>query len=277
MPSIDPWHLYRSISYASQLTYFFHSLGLDPPWYALSQHHTRFVWNFSELRNGGFDYWYLCANPRISRCIDTIWIHNPHQRQGTFPQTGSYKRHVREHHQIPCNLEDLYNPLRDTVNGHPVSRHCLTVFKNFHRLRDHISRFVSTSIQIRTPSCPSVTARTFGYISGTKASRVLLLNRALVSELAHHCTYCHNAINARSIRKHYKDAHPQFLAFEHLHKAQIYGLASQPGVGPWTMGYVWIVLRQCPDTTLWNPISIECPLWLNIRCIIFSDHVAHNS
>ena len=54
----------------------------------------------------------------------------------------------------------------------------------------------------------------------------LLLNRALVSELTHHYAYYHNAINAKSIPKHYKDAHPQFLAFEHLHKTQIYGLVN---------------------------------------------------
>ena len=42
----------------------------------------------------------------------------------------------------------------------------------------------------------------------------LLLNKALMSELANHCAYCHSAIAARSIRRHYRDAHPQLLQYE---------------------------------------------------------------
>ena len=53
----------------------------------------------------------------------------------------------------------------------------------------------------------------------------LLLNKALMSELANHCAYCHSAIAARSIRRHYKDVHPQLLQYEPLHRAQVYGFA----------------------------------------------------
>lgn len=53
----------------------------------------------------------------------------------------------------------------------------------------------------------------------------LILNKALTSELAHHCAYCHNAIAARSIRGHYKDAHPQLLAYESLHRDRVHGSA----------------------------------------------------
>ena len=53
----------------------------------------------------------------------------------------------------------------------------------------------------------------------------LILNKALMSELANHCAYCHSAIAARSIRRHYTDAHPQLLQYEPLHRAQVYGLA----------------------------------------------------
>ena len=46
-----------------------------------------------------------------------------------------------------------------------------------------------------------------------------------MSELANHCAYCHTAIAARSIRRHYKNAHPQLLQYEPLHRDQVYGLA----------------------------------------------------
>ena len=46
-----------------------------------------------------------------------------------------------------------------------------------------------------------------------------------MSELANHCAYCHSAIAARSIRRHYRDAHPQLLQYEQQHRAQVYGLA----------------------------------------------------
>lgn len=51
-----------------------------------------------------------------------------------------------------------------------------------------------------------------------------------MSELAHHCAYCHTATAARSIRRHYKDVHPQLLPYEPLHREQVYGLA-QLGCG----------------------------------------------
>ena len=53
----------------------------------------------------------------------------------------------------------------------------------------------------------------------------LILNKALMSELANHCAYCHSATAARSIRRHCADAHPQLLQYEPLHRAQVFGLA----------------------------------------------------
>ena len=64
----------------------------------------------------------------------------------------------------------------------------------------------------------------------------LLLNQALMSAFAHHCAFCHRAIAARSIRRHYKDAHPQLLVFEPLHREQVYGVANLgSGKGHWIL------------------------------------------
>ena len=54
----------------------------------------------------------------------------------------------------------------------------------------------------------------------------LLLDKPLISELAHHCAYCHQAIPARSIRKHYSEQHQGLLAFEAVHRDIVYGLAN---------------------------------------------------
>ena len=54
----------------------------------------------------------------------------------------------------------------------------------------------------------------------------LLLDKPLISELAHHCAYCHQAIPARSIRKHYSEQHQGLLAFEAVHMDSVYGLVN---------------------------------------------------
>ena len=50
----------------------------------------------------------------------------------------------------------------------------------------------------------------------------ILLDKALVS----HCVFCHLAVPARSIRKHYGERHQGLLVYEALHRDQVYGLAN---------------------------------------------------
>ena len=143
-----------------------------------------------------------------------------------FTQARSYKRHLREYHQIPCHPEDLFLPLRDALNGHSTCRHCLKQFTDFYRLRDHINKRVCLSFDPAkdtiVPICDRPDLRMH---LRYKSIPGLLLNKALMSELANHCAYCHSAIAARSIRRHYKDAHPQLLQYEPLHRTQVYGFA----------------------------------------------------
>ena len=54
----------------------------------------------------------------------------------------------------------------------------------------------------------------------------LLLNQALVSELSHHCAFCHYQIAARSIHKHYTDQYPQLIAFATQYQAHVLSLAN---------------------------------------------------
>ena len=97
---------------------------------------------------------------------------------------------------------------------HPVCRHCMKKFIDFYRFRAQdtivpICDRPDLRMHLRYKSIPG-----------------LLLNQALMTELAHHCAYCHCAIAARSIRKHYRDCHAQLLTYESMDKDQVYGLAN---------------------------------------------------
>ena len=90
-------------------------------------------------------------------------------------------------------------------------------FIDFYRLRDHINRpaclLFNPAQDTIVPICDRPDLRMhlrYRSIPG------LLLNQALMTELAHHCAYCHCAIAARSIRKHYRDCHAQLLTYEPL-------------------------------------------------------------
>ena len=150
-----------------------------------------------------------------------------HECHRTFTQVGPYKRHLREYHQIPCIQEDLYNPLRDTTNGHPTCRHCNKKFTDFFRLRDHINKRVCLLFNaLQDQIVPIYDRPDLRMHLRYKSIPGLLLNKALMKELSNHCAYCHSAIAARSIRRHYRDCHAQLLPFETLHRDQVYGLAN---------------------------------------------------
>ena len=98
----------------------------------------------------------------------------------------------------------------------------MKAFIDFYRLRDHVNRRVCFQFDPAIDCRPDLRM----YLR-YKSIPGLLLNQALISELAEHCAYCYCAIAVRSIRKYYKDdVYPQLLAFEPLHKDQIYSLAN---------------------------------------------------
>ena len=56
-----------------------------------------------------------------------------------FHQAGPWKRHMRTAHQIPCHIEDLFDPLRDSFEGKATCRHCHKQLADIYRLRYHIN------------------------------------------------------------------------------------------------------------------------------------------
>ena len=224
---------------------FFHSLGLPAPWHMLQRHFDRLVQALhsrrSHLQGSAMSSQPSDAGAHVpaypetpipipQSCTDPctqIPALKCHECHRAFTQAGPYKRHLREHHQIPCHQEDLYNPLRDTTNGHPICRHCTKKFTDFYRLRDHINKRVCLLFNAAQDQIVPIRDRPdLRMHLRYKSIPGLLLNQALMQELSHHCAYCHSAIAARSIRKHYRDCHAHLLAFEPLHKDQVYGLAN---------------------------------------------------
>ena len=224
---------------------FFNSLGLPAPWTMLQNHFDRLVFTLarrrshlqgvamsSEPQDAGVhvpDYPVTSIpipQPHTDPCTQ-VPVLKCHECHRAFTQAGPYKRHLREQHQIPCNQEDLYNPFRDTTNGYPTCRHCSKKFTDFYRLRDHINKrvclqFHALQDQI-VPICDRPDLRMH---LRYKSIPGLLLNQALMKELSQHCAYCHSAIAARSMRKHYRDCHAHLLPFEPMHKDQVHGLAN---------------------------------------------------
>lgn len=228
---------------------FFHNLGLDPPWNTLQNHYDRLIYALSRGRSRllgsgmtssaedvGVHVQYhpeihipfpqinidSCSQVPILKCHECI---------RAVTQAGPYKRHLREYHQMAYNPDNLYNSLRDTTNGHPVYRYYMNKFPDFYRLRNQINRRIymlfNPAQDTIMPICDRPELRMH---LRYKSILDLLLNQAFMSELAHHCVYCHCAIDARSIRKHYRDCHAQLLTYEPMHKDQVNGLANL-GIG----------------------------------------------
>ena len=57
----------------------------------------------------------------------------------------------------------------------------------------------------------------------------LLLNTALINEIANHCTFCHMRIAARSIRKHFTECHPALVPLAEHFREHVHGMANIGG------------------------------------------------
>ena len=100
---------------------FFDSFGLEPPWILLQRHHDRLVLALSHRRSHLLGSAMSTSATDVGTHVpDYPEIHIPfpqtsadpcsqvpilkcHECHRAFTQAGPYKRHLREHHQIPCN------------------------------------------------------------------------------------------------------------------------------------------------------------------------------
>ena len=223
---------------------FFDRLNLMPPWIQLQQQQQRIQQALhnraTRLRLEAM----TAVSPDTCVCVPDLWpsdlnmpVETPDPQLAqeltcpechrAFHQVGALKRHMRRAHAIPCEPDDLYNPLRDAWNGRPICSHCSHSFVDFYRLRDHINRRVCTSFNPAQESIIPIAARPdLKMHLRHKSIPGLLLNQALIKELSCHCAFCHCQIAARSIHKHYTDQHPPMVTHADQYQAHVLGLAN---------------------------------------------------
>ena len=95
----------------------------------------------------------------------------------------------------------------------------------------------------------------------------ILLDKAPVCEIAHHCVFCHLAVPARSIRNHCGERYQGLLVYEALHRDQVHGLANL-GSGK---GTHVLCAQQCNDVR-----THQCGILLQISILLGQTHdVSH--
>ena len=87
----------------------------------------------------------------------------------------------------------------------------------------------------------------------------LLLNTALINEIANHCTFCHMRIAARSIRKHFTECHPDLVPLAEHFREHVHGMANIGG----GRGRCSFCDSECRDTR-----SHECGVLFQISIIM---------
>ena len=134
----------------------FHRLNQPSPWAILQSHNLRLRQSLlhkiqhaveSAMDDQPPDVIALAPDYPISHHAQDPSLECPEcHRQ--FNQAGMLKRHMRQMHQIPCLPEDVYNPLRDSVDGTSVCRHCMIKFSNMTALRTHINKRICTAFDM---------------------------------------------------------------------------------------------------------------------------------
>ena len=148
----------------------------------------------------------------------------------TFTQAGTLKRHIRQVHQVPCEPDDVFQSLRDAWQGRSICTHCSHVFVDFYRLRDHINKHTCPRFDPAQESIvPIINRPDLKMHLRHKSVPGLLLNSALINEIANHCTFCHMRIAARSIRKHFTECHPDLVHLADHFRDHVQGMANIGG------------------------------------------------
>ena len=117
---------------------------------------------------------------------------------------------MRQMHQIPCLPEDVYNPLRDSVDGTSVYRHCKIKFSNMTTLRSHINKRICTTFDMHQALMNPIVSRPEVAMHIRHRSYMgLYLDKPLCQELATQCAFCNQQVHAKAMTRHYRDHHQE--------------------------------------------------------------------
>ena len=141
----SPVHITRETTQA-----FYTRLNLNRPWLYLQQQQSRLTQSLSLRRADLTQLAMQSSTPDIcvltpdypenhitipasidDPCPQAPVLKCPKCDRAYF-QVGPWKCHMRESHGIPCMIEDLFVPLRDTINGRAVCRHCHKAFTDIY-------------------------------------------------------------------------------------------------------------------------------------------------
>ena len=113
---------------------------LTPPWIQLQQQQ---AWIQQSLQNRALRFRLEAMtefSPDACVCVPDLWPNDltlpsdtpdPQLAQEikcpechrAFKQVGALRRHMRRLHDIPCEPEDIYDPLRNAWTGRPICSH----------------------------------------------------------------------------------------------------------------------------------------------------------
>ena len=113
-------------------------------------------------------------------------------------------------HQIPCLPEDVYNPLRDSVDGTSICRHCRIKFSNMTTLRTYINKRICTAFDMHQALVIPIVSRPEVVMHIRHLSYMgLYLDKPLCQELATRCAFCNQQVHAKAMTRHYRDPHQE--------------------------------------------------------------------
>ena len=117
---------------------------------------------------------------------------------------------MRQMHQIPCLPEDVYNPLRDSVDGTSICRHCRIKFSNMTTLRTYINKRICTAFDMHQALVIPIVSRPEVVMPIRHLSYMgLYLDKPLCQELATRCAFCNQQVHAKAMTRHYRDHHQE--------------------------------------------------------------------
>ena len=149
------------------------------------------------------------------------------ERHRQFNQAGMLKRHMRQMHQIPCLPEDIFNSLRDSVDGTSVCRHNMIKFSNIMALHTHINKRICTAFDMHQALVIPIVSRSEVAMHIRHRSYMgLYLDKPLCQELATRCAFCNQQVHAKAMTRHYRDQHQEKIRPTNTHLDMVRGFAN---------------------------------------------------
>lgn len=131
---------------------------------------------------------------------------------------GLLKRHMRQMHQIPCLPEGMFNPLRDSVDGTSMCRHCMIHFSIMLALRAHINKRICTAFDMHQALVIPIVSRAEVAMHIHHQSYMgLMLDKPLCQELATHYVFCNQQVHAKAMTRHSRDQHQEKIGPTNTH------------------------------------------------------------